>query len=102
MRTNYRDESDESTGRCCHVLDRARPCLLAFGRGFPRYGGAGFVGSHVRERLLHSGHAVWAFDDLNPFYDTRIKQRNLRDIQALARPFEFIRGDLTDRAAVDG
>jgi nucleoside-diphosphate-sugar epimerase len=30
-------------------------------------GGAGFIGSHVCERLLHDGHAVWAFDDLNDF-----------------------------------
>jgi hypothetical protein len=44
-------------------------------------GGAGFIGSHVCERLLHSGHAVWAFDDLNTFYDPRPKQRNLRDLQ---------------------
>ncbi len=26
-------------------------------------GGAGFIGSHVCERLLRDGHAVWAFDD---------------------------------------
>ena len=65
-------------------------------------GGAGFIGSHICERLLYSGHAVWAFDDLNAFYDPRLKQRNLRDLQALARPFEFVHGDLTDRAALDG
>jgi len=64
-------------------------------------GGAGFIGSHVCERLLHSGHAVWAFDDLNPFYDPRLKQGNLRDLQTLAKPFEFVHGDLTDRAALD-
>jgi UDP-glucuronate 4-epimerase len=64
-------------------------------------GGAGFIGSHVCERLLHSGHGVWAFDDLNPFYEPQLKRRNLRDIQSLARPFEFVHGDLTDRAAVD-
>ncbi|MGO8929576.1 MAG: SDR family NAD(P)-dependent oxidoreductase [Limisphaerales bacterium] len=64
-------------------------------------GGAGFIGSHVCERLLHSGHAVWAFDDLNAFYDPRLKQSNLRDLQAIARPFEFVHGDLTDRAALD-
>jgi UDP-glucuronate 4-epimerase len=63
-------------------------------------GGAGFIGSHVCERLLHSGHAVWAFDDLNRFYDPKIKQRNLRDIQVMAKPFEFVHGDLTDPAAV--
>lgn len=64
-------------------------------------GGAGFIGSHVCERLLHSGHAVWAFDDLNSFYDPQIKRHNLRDIQSLAKPFEFVHGDLADRAALD-
>lgn len=64
-------------------------------------GGAGFIGSHVCERLLHSGHAVWAFDDLNNFYDPQLKRRNLREIQSLAKPFKFEQGDLTDRAALD-
>jgi len=64
-------------------------------------GGAGFIGSHVCERLLRSGHAVWAFDDLNDFYDPRLKRANLGDIQALAKSFEFVEGDLTDRAALD-
>ena len=64
-------------------------------------GGAGFIGSHVCERLLKLGHAVWAFDDLNAFYSVDLKRSNLRDLQALARPFEFVQGDLTDRASLD-
>lgn len=64
-------------------------------------GGAGFIGSHVCERLLHAGHSVWAFDDLNDFYDPQIKRGNLRDIQSLAKPFAFIHGDITDAAAVE-
>lgn len=64
-------------------------------------GGAGFIGSHVCERLLGEGHAVWAFDDLNNFYDPQIKRSNLRDIQSLAKPFEFVQGDLVDRVALD-
>jgi UDP-glucuronate 4-epimerase len=63
-------------------------------------GGAGFIGSNLCERLLLSGHAVWAFDDLNDFYEPRFKQRNVRSLQALARPFEFVHGDLTDRRAL--
>src|SRR5271167_5100645 len=63
-------------------------------------GGAGFIGSHVCERLLRDGHNVWAFDDLNPFYDPQFKQRNLREIQSLAKPFEFVHGDITDAAAL--
>ena len=43
-------------------------------------GGAGFIGSHVCERLLQSGHSVWTIDDLNPFYSPALKQRNLDEI----------------------
>jgi UDP-glucuronate 4-epimerase len=64
-------------------------------------GGAGFIGSHVCERLLRDGHNVWAFDDLNHFYDPQFKQRNLREIQSLAKPFEFVHGDITDVSALD-
>ncbi len=64
-------------------------------------GGAGFIGSHVCERLLRDGHRVWTFDDLNDFYDPQVKRRNLREIQSLAQPFEFVHGDLTDAAALD-
>jgi UDP-glucuronate 4-epimerase len=64
-------------------------------------GGAGFIGSHVCERLLLEGHDVCAFDDLNAFYDPQLKRGNLRQIQALGRSFEFVQGDLTDRTAVD-
>lgn len=64
-------------------------------------GGAGFIGSHLCERLLREGHQVWAFDAMTPSYDPELKRRNLRDIQALAKPFEFIQGNITDRAALD-
>ena len=64
-------------------------------------GGAGFIGSHVCERLLHDGHHVWALDDLNDFYDPQIKRRTLADIQALGKPFTFVHGDLTDVRAVN-
>jgi len=64
-------------------------------------GGAGFIGSHVCERLLHMGHAVWVLDDLNPFYDPALKQRNLDTLQALGKPFTFVKGDLTYRPVLD-
>ena len=64
-------------------------------------GGAGFIGSHVCERLLRDGHSVCAFDDLNDFYAPALKQANLRSLQSLALPFTFVHGDLTDGAAVE-
>src|SRR6266545_2016577 len=64
-------------------------------------GGAGFIGSHVCERLLGQGHTVCTFDDLNPFYDLAIKERNVQTLAAAKDRFRFVRGDLTDRPAVD-
>jgi UDP-glucuronate 4-epimerase len=64
-------------------------------------GGAGFIGSHVCDALLRRGDSVCAFDDLNPYYDISLKQRNIRELQALAKPFEFVHGDLTDAVGVD-
>lgn len=64
-------------------------------------GGAGFIGSHVCERLLREGHSVWVFDALTASYDPQLKRRNLREIQALGKPFEFIQGDITDRTALE-
>jgi UDP-glucuronate 4-epimerase len=64
-------------------------------------GGAGFIGSHVCQRLLSAGHAVWALDDLNGFYDPALKRRNLAEIQALQKPFVFVQGDVADRSCVE-
>src|SRR3954468_11185391 len=82
-------------------LDRARWSGYFLSVNFLITGGAGFIGSHVCERLLKAGDSVWAFDDLNPFYDPKIKRRNLAEIQLLGKQFEFVEGDLTDRASLD-
>jgi UDP-glucuronate 4-epimerase len=40
-------------------------------------GGAGFIGSHLVERLLRDGHDVAILDDFNDFYDPKIKRANI-------------------------
>ena len=62
-------------------------------------GGAGFIGSHLCERLLARGDGVVAFDNFNDMYDPRLKERNAGDLSRHRR-FECVRGDLRDRDAV--
>jgi UDP-glucuronate 4-epimerase len=65
-------------------------------------GGAGFIGSHVCERLLRASHRVCVLDDLNPFYDPALKQENLAAlVKTGAERFSFVHCDITDRLAVD-
>ena len=58
-------------------------------------GGAGFIGSHLTERLLGRGDRVVALDNLNDYYDPRIKQHNLERARQLPG-FTFIQGDILD------
>ena len=63
-------------------------------------GAAGFIGSHLVDRLLACGHRVLGLDNFNQFYDPAIKASNL--IEALAHErFELVRGDICDEKLVD-
>jgi UDP-glucuronate 4-epimerase len=61
-------------------------------------GGAGFIGSHLCERLLGAGHHVVALDNFDTFYDPAIKDRNLARCRAFGT-FTEVRGDIRDPAA---
>ncbi len=43
-------------------------------------GGAGFIGSHVSERLIAEGHEIVIVDSFDPFYDPAIKHRNIEKV----------------------
>lgn len=60
-------------------------------------GGAGFIGSHLVEKMLATGHDVSILDDFNDFYDPRIKRAN---VAAIANRIEIHPVDLRDAAAV--
>ena len=62
-------------------------------------GAAGFIGSHVAEALLAQGEQVIGVDNLNNYYDVRLKQARL-DRLAERRGFAFHRLDVSDREAM--
>jgi UDP-glucuronate 4-epimerase len=63
-------------------------------------GAAGFIGYHVAEVLLTGGAQVVGVDNLNPYYDVRLKQARL-DKLLPQRGFAFHRIDVADRAAME-
>jgi UDP-glucuronate 4-epimerase len=64
-------------------------------------GVAGFIASHLAERLLASGRPVVGMDNFDDFYDRAIKERNLA-VALDHEAFTLIRGDIRDAEALAG
>ena len=64
-------------------------------------GAAGFIGSHVAHRLLARGDTVVGIDNLNSYYDVRLKEARLARL--LEHPnFSFHKLDISDREGING
>ncbi|NCT66980.1 MAG: NAD-dependent epimerase [Rhodanobacteraceae bacterium] len=63
-------------------------------------GTAGFIGSHVAQRLLARGDEVVGLDNLNDYYDVSLKQARLARLRELAG-YTHVTADLADRAAME-
>ncbi|MDF2472253.1 MAG: NAD-dependent epimerase/dehydratase [Anaerocolumna sp.] len=63
-------------------------------------GAAGFVGFHLAKGLLLQGVNVTGFDNLNSYYDVRLKEARLAILKDYHN-FTFIKGDLADKQAVE-
>jgi len=63
-------------------------------------GAAGFIGSHLSERLLARGDEVLGYDNMNAYYDPRLKEARLAKLTPQAG-FSFVRASLEDRAALE-
>ena len=63
-------------------------------------GAAGFIGYHLAARLLAEGRRVTGVDNLNPYYDPRLKRARLMRLAAYPG-FEFLEADLAERAAAE-
>ena len=62
-------------------------------------GGAGFIGSTLSEKLIKEGNKVIAIDNFCDFYDTKIKENNVKEL--LQNPnFKLYRKDIRDKEAI--
>jgi UDP-glucuronate 4-epimerase len=64
-------------------------------------GGAGFIGSHLTERLIREGHHLVVVDDLNDFYSPQVKRHNLQEMRR-AGSFKFVETDICDQTRLEG
>ena len=63
-------------------------------------GGAGFIGSHVSDYLLSRGDKVVVVDEMNDYYDVRLKEANLNYLHSKHTDdikFVVYKGDICDR-----
>ena len=63
-------------------------------------GAAGFIGSTLAHRLLDRGDEVLGYDNLNDYYDVRLKEARLERLTPRAG-FSFLKASLEDRAAME-
>ena len=71
-------------------------------------GGAGFIGSNLIKRLFKDtkGSTIINIDNLNDYYDVRLKEYRLKELETLncqlsTVNYQFIKGDLADKALID-
>ena len=62
-------------------------------------GAAGFIGFHVARRLLQKGRRVVGLDNLNDYYDPKLKEARLAELAKLP-DFTFVKLDLAEREAM--
>jgi UDP-glucuronate 4-epimerase len=63
-------------------------------------GAAGFIGSHLSERLLNDGWTVVGVDNFDDFYDPQIKRRNIKSCLK-SKNFRLVEADIRDAAAMN-
>ena len=63
-------------------------------------GAGGFIGFHLCKKLILAGEKVYGFDNLNDYYELKLKEDRLRDLKSLENSelnWKFIKGDLNDK-----
>ena len=73
------------------VLDSTKKILVT--------GAAGFIGFYLAKRLLEQGCRVIGIDNINAYYDIKLKHARLEKLKPFEQ-FTFIKGDISDKEMV--
>lgn len=84
---------------CLHGRNHTSTTLGGSMKKFLVTGAAGFIGYHVAQRCLEQGECVVGLDNINPYYDVRLKHARLKQLQN-HELFEFVQLDLQDRTGM--
>ena len=63
-------------------------------------GAAGFIGYHASKHLCESGDEVIGIDNLNDYYDRKLKNERLRQLLSY-KNFRFVKMDISDRFGIE-
>jgi UDP-glucuronate 4-epimerase len=63
-------------------------------------GAAGFIGSHLGEKLVSLGHSVIGIDNFDPFYPKKLKIENLKQLNKSSQ-FSFFEEDIRNRPSIN-
>ena len=64
-------------------------------------GAAGFIGYHLCKKLLENNFSVIGLDNLNKYYDVKLKKDRLKSIKSTSKSWYFFQGSLEDRNLLD-
>ncbi|WP_281885471.1 NAD-dependent epimerase/dehydratase family protein [Paenibacillus sp. YYML68] len=62
-------------------------------------GAAGFIGCHMAKRLLDAGARVIGLDNMNSYYELKLKEERLAQLKGY-ESFHFIKGDISDKSLI--
>ena len=65
-------------------------------------GAAGFIGSQFCKRLLNEKKRVVGLDNINNYYDTKLKNERLKNLESIYKNgWEFYKGNLEDKSLIE-
>ena len=64
-------------------------------------GVAGFIGFHLAKSLLNTNHKIYGIDNLNNYYDVRLKKARLNELKKSRKKILFLKKDIKNKRQIN-